>query len=285
MKLKEILGVLAGLPKQASETVEQLQAMILAAEAERAAAITGVAEIAEMRLGLLKNDDEAALDQNDRQEQLHHRVIEKCDYALAELRPRLVEAQAARRLAQWNDLRERYRPAAESFHTRYAEAYERYLTLQALMHEAQESGFAEEARRAFHGELPWMIDATAQARWLADVMRRSADPASRPQREIPPRLTPPQPPRKPAPPEPPAKSRAVPLEKPKPRPPKLEVASEGETLVTVLRSGYESPISGQCILGDIIALPNPLAAMAVRAGAVEFHSLPAILNKEIGGSK
>jgi len=271
MKLKELLNSLSS--KQSPATVEQLETMILAAEAERAAAIAGVAEIAEARLGLLKNDDEAALDQNDRQEQLFHRTIEKADYALAELRPRLVEAQAARRLARWNEIRERYRGAFTSFCDAYATAYDKYLAVAAIMGEAQNSGFVGEARNAFHTDLPVMIDAEAQKRFRADVELRSADPAERPQLKVPARLASQAPPQKPAPQEP--------VEpRPKPRPAKLETATAGETLVTVLRGGYESPISGQCNLGDVIALPNPLAAMAVRAGAVEFHNDP-----DVGGTK
>ncbi|MES5486557.1 hypothetical protein QMZ05_27680 [Bradyrhizobium sp. INPA03-11B] len=66
------------------------------------------------------------------------------------------------------------------------------------------------------------------------------------------------------------------------RPPLREVAKEGDVLVEVLRGGYESPSGVQCFRGDIIAMPEGLANVAVQNAAVEFHHPRVELLRDVG---
>jgi hypothetical protein len=56
----------------------------------------------------------------------------------------------------------------------------------------------------------------------------------------------------------------------KKREPIIEVAGQGEVLVRVMKSGYESPSGKQCANGDVVAVPTETARLAVMNSAVVY---------------
>lgn len=56
------------------------------------------------------------------------------------------------------------------------------------------------------------------------------------------------------------------------REPRRETPRNGEVAVRVLRHGYETPRGVQCDVGDIVALPPEVAAVAAKNSAVDYCS-------------
>jgi hypothetical protein len=51
-----------------------------------------------------------------------------------------------------------------------------------------------------------------------------------------------------------------------------ETAREGEVAMQVRRAGYEAPSGAQCVVGDVVAMPAEIAAVAAKNGAVDYYS-------------
>lgn len=169
-----------------------------------------------------------------------------------------------RRQALWKTQKAAHQRACAAFvvaHRAALDAFEQVIDISA---QTRRQGFEFEVS-AFPIP-PQMLNRSLIAQFEEEVERfndmRAQAPAQRP---VAPRVTPAQP-------QPLVKvAAAAPTPRPK-RPRRVDQAKDGERLVLILTSGYETLNGQQCVTNDIVALPNKVAQTVVSNGAGEFYS-------------
>lgn len=275
-----------------SDDADELAAAIARLLAEKSAAETQMVAIAERRTNLLLEDDDTALDKDERASEKAYRTIEKVDLALSDLRARLAAAKSVARRARWSEIKARFDASLDEFAATYRLALEAYENLAQVRHEAQGSGFAEEARGLI--AVPHFLTRdllhqfeSESARYRAAAVRqikltprevdhpvgyfdpvKQAFPAKAAPKAAPAGATPKAKPAheriakgKPAPVAPPVEPK--PFKAPKPD-------EDGNVKITVIRAGLEIPGRARPRGGETIALPAAEAMRVVRSGAADF---------------
>ncbi len=197
-------------------------------------------------------------------------VLERLEAVEESLFGRLQTLRSQRRLDEWATRAAKFTPAARGYIAAVREAGKKLAALVAIADSARSAGFEAEvlAGMPFPPNLLNLADTELIDQFEGAVERvrdlaaaRSAGPA---RVAAPIALpVPPKAPRK-------AEPIASPLDKPAaPRKALTETAGPGEIAVRVLRPGLESPSGKQTAVGDIIAMPAEMAAIAAANGAVE----------------
>lgn len=182
LRIRDIFASITG--RDGPDEISQIESAMQRLEAERAAAQTELAAVAEQRVQALLDDDDDACDRLDRRGEALHRVCERVEVALPALQQRLDDARKrsdqAARLATYNAAKDATR-AAEAALRKYPEAAKQIVDIleaiaradcavsaanAALPEDRAALAFVEQAMRGHEPERDEVLDETYDEEWV-----------------------------------------------------------------------------------------------------------------------
>lgn len=204
----------------------------------------------------------------------HHLTLERLELIEGDLISRMHVLRSGVRQEQLKKLLKRHFAATTAYIASHRAAARAVNGITAIVDEARAAGFEHEFS-AYNPPIPRMLDLAQIAVYESEI-ERIADAVSGRERQIAPSA--PAPRREPAVAKPATvgtprrvyDGERAPMAERKPRALFADVAKPGEKLITISRTGYETPDGRSCVIGDVVALPKTIADAVVRNSAGEY---------------